>query len=300
MRIVSLLPSATEIAFGLGLGDDVVGVTHECDYPPEARLKPCVTTTTLDTSLSSREIDAITTGHLADGTSAYRLDTEALRALEPDLVLTQMLCEVCAVPHTLVRESLPHLASRPKVLSLEPVRLADVLSNVKTVGDHTGHQQEARGLIAGLRDRIDTTALDAAARGPMPRVFCMEWLDPPWSAGHWVPDMVGLAGGMELLGCAAEPSRRVTWDEIDAVAPEVIVLMPCGFDLERTVAEFRRTELPEIWSNLPAVQAGRVFAVDGSAYFNRPGPRLVDGLEMLAEIFRGESAEQAGRWARLL
>jgi iron complex transport system substrate-binding protein len=289
MRIVSLLPSATEIAFALGLGDEVVGVTHECDFPAEALTKPQVTFTTLDREATSAEIDATTTGHLDAGTTSYGLREQLLVDLEPDLILTQMLCEVCAVPHSLVQRSLPSFRRRPRILSLEPAAFADVLSSVKTVGDHTGREKAARGLIRDLRSRIDRIGLEAAGAAGTP-VVCLEWLDPPWSAGHWVPDMVGLAGGVELLGGSRQPSRRISWEAIAQADPEVIVLTICGFDLGRTIRELDRVEWPDAWFDLRAVRSGRVYAVDGSAYFTRPGPRLVDGVEILAEIFGNRPA----------
>ena len=292
MRIVSLLPSATEIAFALGLGDHIVGVTHECDYPAEALSKPRVTFTTLDRDATSAEIDAATTSHLDAGTTSYGLDEPLLVDLDPDLVLTQILCEVCAVPHSLVQGTLPALRRKPKVLSLEPAGFADVLSNIKTVGDHTERVVEARALIRDLRTRVDRVALRAA--GSMPsRVVILEWLDPPWSAGHWVPDMVGLAGGIEMVGRSRQPSRRIPWETIAAADPEVIVLAICGFDLQRTLNELARVTWPDICQELSAVREGRVYAVDGSAYFTRPGPRLVEGIELLATIFEGSSDSAA-------
>jgi iron complex transport system substrate-binding protein len=288
MRIISLLPSATEIVCGLGLVDDLVGISHECDYPPEVVGKPVVTRSVIDgESLSSREIDDAVRAQQEQG-GVYALDLELLAELEPDLVLTQGLCDVCAVSHSLVRQHVPRLPSKPRVLSLSPQRLADVLSNVKTVGDFTGRTTEARTLIAALRTRLDRVALATVSAERLPRVFCLEWLDPPWTAGHWVPEMVGLAGGIEGLTTAGVPSRRATWPEIAEYAPEVVVLMPCGFDLERTRREAAWTAWPEEWARLPAVRAGRVWAVSGTDYFNRPGPRLFDGVEVLARIFHPE------------
>jgi iron complex transport system substrate-binding protein len=289
MRIVSLLPSATEILFALGAGDDVVGVTHECDYPPEARAKPYLTASGLaGESLTSREIDAQVAQQQASGEGIYRLDVGRLSELHPDLIFTQNLCDVCSVPHGVVRQAVPRIPSKPRVYSLDPTSVGDVLSDVKTAGDATGRQRRARELIASLRARIDAITLRSAGVQTMPRVFCLEWLDPPWTAGHWVPEMVGMAGGYDGLGGMGQPSRRTTWAEIRSFAPEVLVVMPCGFDLARTLHELDRTPLPPEWGTLPAVQAGRVYAVDGSAYFNRPGPRLVDGLELLACIIHPE------------
>lgn len=285
MRIVSLLPSATEIVYALGLGEQLVGVSHACDYPPEATLKPAVTSSVLaDASLSSREIDARVAEQQGSAVGTYSLDVERLAELRPDLILTQGLCAVCAVPHGVVRRAVPKLPSKPHLYSLDPSSVGDVLSDVKTVGDATKSQARAREVITALRARIDAVTLRSASAGTMPRVFCLEWLDPPWTAGHWVPEMVGMAGGRDDLGGAGRPSRRASWDEVAAYEPEFIVLMPCGFSLDRTIRELERTSLPDGWAALPAVRSGRVYAVDGSAHFNRPGPRLVDGLEIMAGL----------------
>ena len=284
MRIVSLLPSATEIIFALGLEEQLVGVTHECDFPPEARLKPAVTSSALaDQSLSSGEIDARVLEQQANGQGTYGLNVDLLAELRPDLIFTQGLCDVCAVPHGLVRQAIPALPGRPSVYSLDPASVGDVLSNIKTVGDATGCSPRARQVITALRARIDAITLKSASL-ELRRVFCLEWLDPPWTAGHWMPEMVGMVGGFDGLGAMGQPSRRTSWMEIARFAPEVVVLLPCGFNLERTLRELDRTSLPPEWSDLPAVRSGQVYAVDGSAYFNRPGPRLVDGLELLASI----------------
>lgn len=288
MRIVSLEPGATEIICALGLDDELVGVTHACDYPPAARLKPKVTTSSLaDESLTSREIDARVAEQKAGGAGTYELNVPLLAELRPDLIFTQGVCDVCAVSHGTIRRAVvPMLASTPHVYSLDASTLGDVLSDVKTVADATGRQARAREVIAALRARIDRVSLRSAGVRSPRRVFCLEWLDPPWTAGHWVPEMVGMAGGVDELGGIGQPSRRTTWPEIAAFAPEVIVLMPCGFALERTLRELERTSLPPEWASLPAVRSGEVYAVDGSAYFNRPGPRLVDGLELLAHVIR--------------
>jgi iron complex transport system substrate-binding protein len=214
-----------------------------------------------------------------------------LGELRPDLILTQGLCDVCAVPHSLVRQTVPRLSSKPKVLSFSPGHLADVLSNIKTVGEFTGRRAEARRLITALRTRLDLLALKTGIVERPPRVFCLEWLDPPWTAGHWVPEMVGLAGGFEGLTAAGLPSRRASWGEIAEYAPEVVVLMPCGFDLDRTRREAAEVAWAPEWHTLPAVQEGRVYAVDASAYFNRPGPRLFTGVEILAQLFHPDRFE---------
>ena len=285
MRIVSLIPSATEIVCALGLTDELVGVSHECDYPPEVVGKPVVTRSALTGATTSREIDAAVQAQQEAGAGVYALDAELLADLAPDLILTQGLCDVCAVSHSLVEQTVPRLPSKPRVLSLSPSHLADVLSTIKTVGDFTGRQAEARKLISSLRTRLDQLALKTAAVERQPRVFCLEWLDPPWTAGHWVPEMVGLAGGVDALTTAGVPSRRATWHEIAEYEPDVVVLLPCGFDLEQTLYEAARNDWPAEWWSLPAVRERQVWAVNGSAYFNRPGPRLFTGVEILARIF---------------
>ena len=299
MRIVSLLPSATEIAFALGLGDEVVAVSHECDYPPPARERPAVTRSPIHGhALSSAEIDRRTTEELHDGGTLYYLDTDLLRGLAPDLILTQELCDVCAVAQPEVERAVRELGSEPRVLSLEPNTLGDVLDTILVVGAATGCEARAQEVVAGLRARVEEVAGRAQDVRGRPRVFCLEWTDPPWVAGHWVPEMVQLAGGADVLGRAGEPSTRIAWSEVQAAAPEVIVLMPCGYDLERTLADGDVVRALPGWAALPAVRSGRVYAVDGSSYFNRPGPRLVDGLELLAhllhpEVFAAPAVERA-------
>jgi iron complex transport system substrate-binding protein len=289
MRIVSLLPSATEIVCELGLQDQLVGVTRGCDYPPSVVGKPIVSRGVLGAAtMTSAEIDAAVQARHAAGEGTYQLDVEQLVALAPDLILTQGLCDVCAVSHAEVCEAATALTSEPKILSLNPTHLTDVLSNVKTIGDFTGRQAEARALITRLRTRLDRIALAVAAVKQPVRAFCLEWLDPPWSAGHWVPEMVGLAGGVDGLASAGLPSRRLSWSEVAEYAPETVILLPCGYDLTETLANAAKAEWPPEWWSLPAVQQGRVWAVDGSGYFNRSGPRLFDGVALLAAAFHPE------------
>jgi len=302
MRIVSLLPSTTEIAFALGLGDAVVAVTHECDYPEEAKHRPVITSSALDHGdASSEEIDAAVRAQLRDDLSIYHLDRAMLGRLAPDLILTQALCEVCAVSFGEVERAVAAVGGAPRVLSLEPVDLDGIFGSILAVGSATGARDRAEALVAGLRARVRHVR-DLAATAPyQPRVACLEWFDPLYGPGHWLPELVGLAGGRPGLGAAGEPSRRVSWGDVIAFAPEVIVLTPCGFDLERAVAEAeailpRRTG----WSALPAVRNGRVYVVDGNAYFSRPGPRIVDSLELLArlihpDLFPGSGPPQAAR-----
>jgi iron complex transport system substrate-binding protein len=291
MRIVSLLPSATEIICALGLGDSLVGVTHECDYPEAVRGRPVVTHSLLDHSEStSEEIDHAVRGQLHSGLSLYGLDRELLASLRPDLILTQALCEVCAVSYATVERAVRDVSAEfgglaPRVLSLEPNSLGDILATIAQVGGATGAERAADAVVAALSERIERVRAHAQALDARPRVACLEWIDPPYGPGHWLPELVALAGGTPGLGVAHAESRRITWGDIIAFAPEVIVVMPCGFDLEQTTAEALRV-LPRRtgWVALPAVRGGRAYAVDGNAYFSRPGPRIVDSLELLAEL----------------
>jgi iron complex transport system substrate-binding protein len=288
MRIVSLLPSATELLFAIGAGDEVVGVTHECDHPAAARALPAVTANLLD---HQRQPPATIDRHITrarhDGSSIYALDSAALEDLRPDLIVTQELCDVCAVAFRDVAAAVRRLPGSIEVLSLEPSSLRDIVSTVTTLGEATGHDAEASVLATSMGERIAGAERDPRQQ-PEPAVVCVEWTDPVMAGGHWVPEMVRLAGGRDPLGAEGEPSRYVEWDAVLEARPDVMVLMPCGFGLDRTL------ELaPEItgrprFDELPCAQAGRVAAVDGSAFFNRPGPRIVDGLDMLAAILDGE------------
>jgi iron complex transport system substrate-binding protein len=280
MRIVSLLPSATEIVYALGLGDQLCGVSFECDYPEAARSVPIISGTTLPTdgSLSAREIDAKVSTLVADGSSIYTLDADRLRAIDPDLILAQDLCQVCAVPSGAVEEALEVIGCHAAVVSLDPNRLSDVIEGIGAVGEVTGTSERATALIDDLGRRLDAVRADVASR-PRPRVLVLEWPDPPFNAGHWVPDMVVAAGGDPVLATPGEPSRRITWEEIGAERVDVTVFSPCGFDLEGAVAQ-----APTLLSRSEARGLGVVFAVDANAHFSRPGPRVVDGGELLAVL----------------
>ena len=278
MRIVSLLPSATEILFAIGAGDAVRGVTFECDYPDEARLRTIVSSTQLGDGLTPAQIDAEVKARLAAGEDLYTLDEGALSDLDPDLVVTQDLCAVCAVDSADVDAALDHLGCRAEVLTLDPMTLAQVLDSIGAVGRATGCEQAAADLVAGLRGRLDAVAAAVAGRH-RPGVAVLEWTDPPYSSGHWVPDMVEAAGGRSLLGRAGARSSQVRWDDVAALGADLIVVAPCGFRLagaaalaEEVVAEGR----------LPA--GVPVWAVDADAAFVRPGPRLVDGVEALVAL----------------
>jgi iron complex transport system substrate-binding protein len=278
MRIVSLLPSATEIVYALGLGQHLVGVTHECDHPADALSKPRVTSTALPaTAGGSAEIDAGINDLLDAGQSIYHLDVPLLESLQPDLILTQELCDVCAVAYAEVNRAAQAVSSEPRVVSLEPAGIEEVLGTILTVGELCEVPSRASVVVADLRRRLAAVSSAAKRLAQRKRVYCAEWLDPPMRAGHWVPEQVELAGGTEAFGRRGEPSIKCTWDEVRAYAPEVIVLMPCGFDLARTIEE-----APLLPADLRA--SVEVWAVNGSAYFSRPGPRLLDGVEILGHI----------------
>ncbi|HEX4988042.1 MAG TPA: cobalamin-binding protein [Candidatus Binatia bacterium] len=285
MRVCSLLPGATEIAFALGLGDDVVGVTHECDYPAEARQKPVVVHGLIDSNrMTSLEIDRWVGERLGSNQGLYLLDEERLREAAPDVILTQGLCDVCAIDYNEVVAASETLAKKPKIVSLTPNCLTDVLDDVARVGEATGQRHIAERVVEELEQRISSVREQAATSSARPRVACLEWFDPIYLAGHWVPEMIEIAGAEDVLGRRGEPSEKVEWQSIRESAPEIIVLMPCGFDVPRTLREAGVLERLEGWHDLPAVKAGKVFAVNGHAFFSRPGPRLVDGLEILAHI----------------
>jgi iron complex transport system substrate-binding protein len=281
MRIASLVPSATEALYALGLGGGVVAVTHECDFPPEAAALPHLTRSVLPGDLDPAEIDARVRELVGRGEALYALDDDLLGELEPDLVVTQAVCEVCAVSYEDVRAVAGRLPSRPRVLSLDPSRLGEVLGDLEPLAEAAGAPGAGDELRAGL-DRRLARVREAVAGRPRPRVAALEWLDPPYVAGHWVPEMVEAAGGEEVLGEAGGRSRVATWEEIAGARPEVIVVMPCGLDEPEAAALADRHR-----DDLAALGADRVVAVDAAASFSRPGPRLVDGVERLAELLRG-------------
>lgn len=299
MRIVSLLPSATEILFAIGAGDEVVAVTHECDHPAAARALPAVTSSLIDHEGSSpATVDRHIQAARHSGSGIYALDSELLARLDPELIVTQELCDVCAVAYSQVETAVRRLPGAIPILSLEPGTLDEIVATVEAVGRVCRHEAEASAVAAEMRRRIGAVAALPAPE-TAPRVVCVEWTDPIMAGGHWVPEMVRVAGGVDPLGEEGRPSRYVEWDEVLAARPDVLVLMPCGHGLERTL------ELaPEItgrpgFAELPAALSGRIVAVDGSGYFNRPGPRIVEGLEMLAAIARarpGEPLPQGAAW----
>jgi iron complex transport system substrate-binding protein len=283
MRIVSLLPSATEIVYALGLEDHLVGVTDECDWPPQARTVRVVSRSALPPVAEPAEIDRLVSASIGGCQPIYRLDIDAIGDLRPDLVLAQDLCAVCAVPSGQVNQALDVLGCQAEVISLDPSSLDEVLEGVLQVGKAAGVQQRAQEVVAGLRERL--ASIQAAVAGlERPRVFALEWGDPPFNGGHWVPEMLQVAGAEAVLACPGGPSVRVTWEQIEAAAPQVVVFMPCGYGLQAAVEEASRTLLgrPE----LAGVEA--IVAVDASAYCSRPGPRLVDGVEILAAALHPE------------
>ena len=286
MKIWSLLPSATEILFALGLDEEIMGVTHECDYPPQASSKPRVTNSHIDSSRSSGEIDRQVTERFRAGMEIYRIDEERLHADPPDLIVTQDLCPVCAVSPSDFARHMDSAGCRAEVLSLNPNRLTDILDDIQRIGEATSRTVEAEGLVSELSGRIDRVRESIGGDGERPRVLCLEWLDPPMPGGHWVPEMIRIAGGddSELIA-PGEPSRKLPWEEMRRTEPEVIALMPCGFGAERAASEAEVLWELDGWATLPAVRKGRVYALDGNNYFSRPGPRVVDGLEILAHTF---------------
>jgi iron complex transport system substrate-binding protein len=304
MRIVSLLPSATEIVCAIGLGDELVGVTHECDWPLEALGKPVVTRSVNELrDASSRDIHRLVTASMHGGSSLYSLDEEALAAAEPDLILTQELCRVCAVSYREVNEVARAIDADITVVSLEPTSIEGIFNSITTVGAMAEAEDQALDLVESLRERLGAVeeAVSARREGGRPpiRVASLEWLDPPFAAGHWVPEQVRRAGGWDVLGSDGDRSRETTWDAVAEVDPEMLILMPCGFHLAETVEEWAGAPRPAWYADLPAVRRGQVFAVDGSSYFSRPGPRVIDGIELLAEVFDPDGFEDVapvGSW----
>ncbi|MEU9347672.1 cobalamin-binding protein [Streptomyces sp. NPDC048278] len=291
MRIVSLLPAATDIVAELGLSARLVGRTHECDWPPdEIASVPVVTGADLDQDrLTSREISDAVGGSAHSGSSLYTLDTEALAALRPDVILTQDLCDVCAVSYEKVSRTVRLLDADTRVLSLEPRTLDDVLDCLVTVGELLGVRERAERRRAELRARLDRVRASVADRD-RPRVVAIEWLDPLWPAGHWVPEQLTAAGGIPLLAAPGEHTKPMTWEAVRAARPDAVLILPCGFPPERTLREAELlTALPG-WDDLPAVRSGRVWVLDGPSYFNRPGPRVVRGAEVLAHVLHGVRA----------
>lgn len=282
MKIVSLLPSATEIVCLLGLGDQLVGVTHECDWPPSVRELPKVTRTLIPLDSTSAAIDALVRERMATGQALYTLDMPVLQRLAPDLIVTQALCEVCAVAEAEVRSAACSLPGTPQVLNLEPQRIGEVLRSIEQVARAAGVYERGRGVVEGLQARIDAIVERTRSVERRPRVMLLEWIDPPFSCGHWTPELVDMAGGVEGIGRVGLPSQTTAWERIVEWGPEIMLIACCGYDLERTLTDVPILRRQPGWHDLPCVRDDRVYAVNGSSYFSRPGPRLVDSLEILA------------------
>jgi iron complex transport system substrate-binding protein len=278
MRIASLVPSATEMLFALGLAERVVGVTHECDYPPAAASLPQLTATVLPARLSAGEIDATVKEVIGEGRALYTLDEKRLAELEPDLIVTQAVCEVCAVSYDDVVEVAGRLPSRPRVLQQDPSTLGEVLDDVTRLGETAGIAERAAEVRRGLEARLEAVRA-AVAEESRPRVLALEWLDPPFLGGHWIPEMIEIAGGESIAGAPGEKSPQVDWEDLRGLDPEAVVSMPCGWYLDESCAQALRHS-----DRLGGFGAARVFAVDGASTFSRPGPRLVDGVELLGHL----------------
>jgi iron complex transport system substrate-binding protein len=294
VRIVSLVPSATEMLFALGLGDEVTAVTHECDFPPAARDRPRVTRDLIGPGLPPAEIDRAVRELTEQGKAIYELDEDALRRMQPDLIVTQALCAVCAVSYDDVKAVAERLDSDPQVISLDPHTLGEVLGDVRTLASAADAKDAGVGLVQDAASRIDRVKLAVRAAPPV-SVAALEWLDPIYTAGHWTPQLIEYAGGLDLLGMTGEHSERRSWEEVATAAPEVVVVMPCGYDAERSAEEAY-----EYADELEALGARRVVAVDASAYYSRPGPRLVDGLELMAHILHPDRVPEPPAGAQVI
>src|SRR5579859_319948 len=292
MRVVSLLPSATEILFALGFDREIVGVSHECDFPPRARTKTIVIHSRIDKDAAPLEIDRQVREYVERGESLYCVDTEALQSLAPDLIVTQDLCHVCAASPDDLASALAKFDARPEVLCLNPQDLGDVWRDILWVGEETARGWQAEKLLQEIGERLGALQLqvEAATEAKQdggrerPRVAFLEWLQPIYVGGHWVPEMIEFAGGQDVFGTVRTPSFRVTMDEVIAAAPDVVLVAPCGYTAEQASEEFRGMKLPEAWHDIPAVRNGQVYALEANSYFSRPGPRLMTGLEILAKV----------------
>jgi iron complex transport system substrate-binding protein len=294
-RIISFLPSATEMVCSLGLSDQLLGITHECDYPPQVRDKPIVVRGVLPTErMTQLEIDTAVSERLRNGLSLYQVDEALVRDIAPDLILTQDLCQVCAPSGSEVTRLLNALPTKPQVLWMTPKCIEQIFDNLRELGSATGRLQPAEDLIAASRARLNKIAAAARQVSERPRVFCMEWLDPVYCSGHWVPEMVLLAGGRDGLGRLRSDSVRIPWRDVLAWAPEVLIIMPCGFGLEKAASHAGQMLQYAGWCDLPAVQMNRVYAVDANSYFARPGPRIIEGAELLAHLIHPTLFEWKG------
>ena len=283
MRIVSLLPSATETLFALGFHDEIVGVSHECDFPPEALTKTRVVTSRIPKDISPAEIDRIVREHVERGESIYAVDGDLLEELKPDLIVTQDLCHVCAATPQELSAALARMSIQPEVLSLDPLDLGDVWRDILWIGEATGRRNRAQEFVEEIGARLAQIEVDAASFRAQPKAAVLEWLDPFYVGGHWVPEMVTAAGGVDVMGKAKKPSRRVTMQEIVAAAPEVLFIAPCGYDAGKARKEYLSMAWPREWQAVPAVRDGRVYALDANAYVSRPAGRLVTGIEAMGK-----------------
>lgn len=301
VRICSLVPAATEVLFALGLGEQVVGVTHECDWPPEAGERPRVTASLVQTGdLTSGEIDRAVAEAADDGRPLYAIDEDLWAEIDADVVVTQELCDVCAVPAGRVEEAVRARPLAVEVLDYSPSTLTGIMAAITALGLRLGAEGEADELTGGMQVRIERVRSALAGVESSPRVFVTEWLEPPYSAGHWVPDMVDLAGGTDVAGMSGEPSHRMRWTDVAGLEPETVILAPCGFDLDRTLSEVVPLDLSAHLLGTPARQESRVFAVDANGYFSCPGPRVVDGVELLAHLIHPELYPDPGLpWSRI-
>jgi iron complex transport system substrate-binding protein len=288
MRIVSLLPSATETLFALGFDDEIVGVSHECDFPPKAKTKTSVVRSRLPKDVTPAETDRLVREHVERGESIYAVDRDLLEALAPDLIITQDLCHVCAATPDELAAALAQISKVPKVLSLDPLDLGDVWRDILWIGEETGRRERAREFVQHIGARLARIAEDVAHVEARPRVVLLEWLDPFYVGGHWVPEMIAHAGGINVLGKAKTPSHRVTLEEIVAAAPEVLFVGPCGYNAEQAHKEYLSMQFPESWRTIPAVRDGRVYALDANGIVSRPAGRLVTGIEAMAKAMHSQ------------
>jgi iron complex transport system substrate-binding protein len=283
MRIVSLLPSATEILFALGLDEEIVGVSHECDFPLRAKTKTAVVSSRLPKDVTSAETDRLVREHVQRGESIYAVNRDLLQQLAPDLIFTQDLCHVCAATPDELAAALADISKRPEIISLDPHDLGDVWRDILWIGEVTGRRERAQELVTHIGERLGRLESHLATHAERPSVGVLEWLQPFFAGGHWVPEMVGHAGGVDVLGKAKVPSRRVTLEEIVATAPEVMFIAPCGYNAEQARDEYMSLTFPEAWHSIPAVQNERVFALDANGHVSRPAGRLVTGIESMAK-----------------
>ncbi|HEX5359249.1 MAG TPA: cobalamin-binding protein [Candidatus Nitrosotalea sp.] len=288
MKLVSFLPSATEILYELGVGDDVLAVTHECNYPVEAKSKPRVIHSSFDPQkMSSQEIDKKVVELVSSGQDIYILDEQVLKKANPDLIVAQGICEVCSPYTREIDKAVSILGGRPQVLVLDPKNLDDILQNIITVGEKVDRLDKAQDFVLKLQKRI--SHIKDTSKISRPKVLCIEWLDPLFSAGHWVPQMVDIAGGINGISSTGEKSRKMQIDEITQFDPDIIILMPCGFDVSRTILEYEKLSEDKQWKKIKAVNRGEVYAVNANEYFSKPGPRTVTGLEILAKIIHPDT-----------